>query len=230
MRTIYLAALLFVVAPFATHAQGVATLIIDTNKTVANVSPTLYGIMTEEINHSYDGGLYAELVSNRTFQTSRGLSLENWTLIQNGNSRATIEIDKTTGPSAAIPHSLRFVAVSADQRNDAGFYNNGFWGMAVRPATTYLGSFFAKTDSSAIGSLTIRLVNDKTGSIAASTTVTSLSNSWQRYSFTLKTGAVPTSADNHLEFLVEHPGTAWLSLISLFPPTYKMSPTATAST
>jgi alpha-N-arabinofuranosidase len=38
--------------------------------------------MTEEINYSYDGGLYAELVSNRTFQTNRGLSLEHWTLIQ----------------------------------------------------------------------------------------------------------------------------------------------------
>src|SRR4029077_3704033 len=102
MRSIYLAALLFVGAPFAANAQAVATLTIDTTKTVAKVSPTLYGIMTEEINHSYDGGLYAELVSNRTFQTSRGLSLENWTLIQSGTSRATIEIDKTTGPSAAI--------------------------------------------------------------------------------------------------------------------------------
>ena len=50
--------------------------------------------MTEEINHSYDGGLYAEMVSNRTFQTNRGLSLENWTLIQNGNAQASIEIDR----------------------------------------------------------------------------------------------------------------------------------------
>ena len=42
--------------------------------------------MTEEINHSYDGGLYAELVSNRTFQINRGPNLENWTLMQNGNA------------------------------------------------------------------------------------------------------------------------------------------------
>jgi alpha-N-arabinofuranosidase len=224
MRSLYLVALLFVVAPFSTNAQAVATLTIDTTKTIAKVSPTLYGIMTEEINHSYDGGLYAELVSNRTFQTSRGLSLENWTLIQNGNSRATIEVDKTTGPGAAIAHSLKLVAVSADPKNDAGFYDNGFWGMAVRPSTTYQGSFYGKADSTAIGSLTIRLVNDKTGSVAASTTVPSLSASWQRYTFTLKTGAVLSSADNHLEFLVEHPGTAWFSLISLFPPTYKNEP------
>ena len=96
--------------------------------------------------------------------------------------------------------------------------------MAVRSATTYQGSFYAKADSSAIGTITIRLVNDKTGSVAASSAVSSLSSSWQRYSFTLKTGAVLASADNHLEFLAEHPGTAWFSLISLFPPTYKNEP------
>jgi alpha-N-arabinofuranosidase len=77
MRLIQPAVLIFFVASLAALGQGIATLSIDTSKIVANVSPTLYGIMTEEINHSYDGGLYAELVSNRTFQTSRGLSLEN---------------------------------------------------------------------------------------------------------------------------------------------------------
>jgi alpha-N-arabinofuranosidase len=224
MRLFQLAMLIFVVAPLAAPAQGVATLTIDTSKIVANVSPTLYGIMTEEINHSYDGGLYAELISNRTFQTSRGLSLENWTLIQNGNSQAAIKIDKTTGPSAAVPHSLKLVAVSANGKEEAGFYNNGFWGIAVRPSKTYRGSFYAKADSPLIGGLTIRLVNDKTGAVAASTTVLSLSGSWQSYSFNRKTGALIPSSDNHLEFLVEHPGVAWFSLISLFPPTYKNEP------
>ena len=174
MRFVQTAVLIFYVAPLAALAQGTATLSIDASKIVAHVSPTLYGIMTEEINHSYDGGLYAELVSNRTFQTSRGLSLENWALIQNGDSQATIEIDKTTGPTAALPHSLKMVAVSASEKAEAGFYNTGYWGMAVRPSTTYQGSFYAKADDPAIGQLTIRLVNDKTGSVAASTTVSSL--------------------------------------------------------
>jgi alpha-N-arabinofuranosidase len=221
MRLFVLAPLLFAVAPLVAIAQGIATLTIDTAKPVARVSPTLYGIMTEEINYSYDGGLYAELVSNRTFQTMRGPNLEHWTLIQNGDSRAAIEIDKNTGPGAAIPHSLKFTAGSADPRSEAGFYNTGYWGMALHPSTSYQGSFYAKADSAAIGALTIRLVNDKTGAIAASTTVPSLGSSWQRYNFTLKTGALAPSADNHLEFLVQHPGTAWFSLVSLFPPTYK---------
>jgi alpha-N-arabinofuranosidase len=224
MRLLLLAPVLFVFAPLAAPAQATAMLAIDTAKPLANVSPTLYGIMTEEINYSYDGGLYAELVSNRTFQTMRGLNLEHWTLIQNGDAQANIEIDKTTGPSAAIPHSLKFTAASAGLQDEAGFYNTGYWGMALHPATSYQGSFYAKADSEAIGALTIRLVNDKTGAVAASTTVPSIVSSWQRYEFTLKTGALTPSADNHLEFLVQHPGTAWFSLVSLFPPTYKNEP------
>ncbi len=228
MSNRFLAVLLLAATPLACAAQNgstpSATLTVDTTKRVANVSPTLYGIMTEEINHSYDGGLYAELVSNRTFQTNRGLSMENWTLIQNGTSQASIEIDRDTGPSVAITHSLKLVAKSAGPQAEVGFYNTGYWGMAIRPATLYRGSFYAKTDSPAIGSIVIRLVNDRTGAITTSTTVPSLGSSWQRYEYMLKTGTLTPSKENHLEFLVQHPGTAWFSLISLFPPTYKDEP------
>lgn len=224
MRLSILAAILLAATPLASLAQRSATLTIDTANPKGNVSPTLYGIMSEEINHSYDGGLYAELVSNRTFQTARGLSLENWVLIQNGLSRASIETDGSTGPSDAIAHSMKFTAASADPASPAGFYNTGYWGMAVRPNTTYKGSFYAKADSPAIGAVTVRLVNDDTGAVAASTTVSSIGDSWLRYEYTLKTGAQPASARNHLEFLFAHPGTAWFSLVSLFPPTYRNEP------
>ena len=224
MRSRLFTILLLAATPFAALAQRPATLTIDAAHPGAAVSPTLYGIMSEEINHSYDGGLYAELVSYRTFQTTRGLSLENWTLIQNGVSQASIAVDSTTGPSAAIPHSMKFTATSADAADTAGFYNTGYWGMAVRPNTTYNGSFYAKADSPSIGVLTIRLVNDSTGAVAASTTVPALSSSWQRYQYALKTGTLAASADNHLEFLFQHPGAAWFSLVSLFPPTYKNEP------
>ncbi|HEX8713427.1 MAG TPA: alpha-L-arabinofuranosidase C-terminal domain-containing protein [Terracidiphilus sp.] len=224
MRLSVFATLLLAASPLASLAQRSATLTIDTANPKGNVSPTLYGIMSEEINHSYDGGLYAELVSNRTFQTARGLSLENWVLIQNGLSRASIETDGTTGPSAAIAHSMKFTAASADPANQAGFYNTGYWGMAVRPDTTYRGSLYVKAESPEIGTLTIRLVNDETGAVAASTAVPSISDSWQRYEYTLKTGALTASANNHLEFLFSHPGTAWFSLVSLFPPTYRDEP------
>ena len=224
MRLIPLAALLLTAVPAALIAQTPATLTIDTTKPIAKVSPDLYGLMTEEINYSYDGGLYAELVSNRTFQSNRGPSLEHWTVVQNGNARAAISIDKTTGPSTALTHSMKLTVTGATPQSTAGVLNVGFWGMAVRPSTIYKGSFYAKADSPDLGAITISLVNDNTGVYAATTTVPALTTDWHQYSFTLKTGALVPSAGNHLEISVQHSGTAWLSLVSLFPPTYKNTP------
>ena len=51
------------------HGQASATLNVEVSWPKTAVSPTLYGLMTEEINYSYDGGLYAELVRNRTFRS-----------------------------------------------------------------------------------------------------------------------------------------------------------------
>ena len=57
-----------------------ATLNIQLDKPLHSVSPTLYGLMTEEINYSYDGGLYAEMVRNRTFQDTTGPACTYWYL------------------------------------------------------------------------------------------------------------------------------------------------------
>src|SRR6187402_3974634 len=60
-------------------------LTLDLTKSGANVSPMLYGLMTEEINHSYDGGLYAELIRNRIFKDNK-TSPEGWSLVKNNPS------------------------------------------------------------------------------------------------------------------------------------------------
>ena len=65
------------------RAQSTAALTIDLNQPKAAVSPILYGLMTEEINYSYDGGLYAELIRNRTFR-SDWTGILNWYLVEKG--------------------------------------------------------------------------------------------------------------------------------------------------
>ncbi len=52
------------------QTPGTARLSIAPNEIASPVSPMLYGMMTEEINHAFDGGLYAEMVQNRTFRTT----------------------------------------------------------------------------------------------------------------------------------------------------------------
>jgi alpha-N-arabinofuranosidase len=196
-----------------------ADLTIHADQPVAKVSPTLYGLMTEEINYSYDGGLYAEMVRNRTFR-SDWTGVLHWLLTEEGNAQASMAVDEKTGPSEALTRSLRIDVKQADQRNQAGVLNDGWWGMALRPETTHKGSFYAKADSDALGAVTVSLVNNASGKAVATASVSGVTTEWKRYEFTLKTGAIETSAGNHLAVTVGHAGTLWLNLVSLFPPTY----------
>jgi alpha-N-arabinofuranosidase len=218
-RTVALAAVAVVAAALVDAQASPATLTIHADQLVSKVSPTLYGLMTEEINFSYDGGLYAEMVRNRTFRGDWA-GIQNWLLVEDGNAQATINADDQTGPSNALKSSLRLDVKQADLQNQAGVLNEGYWGMAVRPNTTYSGSFFAKAGSGDLGAVTVSLVNNASGKAVASATVSGVSTAWKQYEFTLKTGAIEASAANHLAITVGHAGTLWLNLVSLFPPTY----------
>ena len=213
--------LIFAIALLTSAAMAQSTLSIDLGQAKARVSPQLYGLMTEEINYSYDGGLYAELVRNRTFTFRDWTKVPpGWFLYQQGNADAAIAVDQTTGPSAALPLSLQLTVKNAGAQDQAGILNLGYWGFPVRPQTTYTGSFYAKGD---IGSVTVSLVEDQTGK-AISTTVSGVTPSWQQHGFTLHTGTATKSSEYHLLLSVGKPGTLWFSLVSLLPPTYHDRP------
>jgi alpha-N-arabinofuranosidase len=216
-RILALALLSALTLPFSLSAQA-PSLSIQVDRPTATVSPMLYGLMTEEINFSYDGGLYAELVRDRTVGRGWG-ALQHWTLVERGNSSATISLDETTGPSAALPRSLQVSVAAATDAAPAGIQNDGYWGIAARPRTTYSGSFYAKSDNGRVP-VTVSLVNDQTGAVAASATVAAVFGDWRQYSFTLRTEDLPATANNHLILTIPRPATVWFDLVSLFPPTY----------
>jgi alpha-N-arabinofuranosidase len=89
----------FALAVFIVQYSSAQTpkLTLDLTKPGANVSPMLYGLMTEEINHSYDGGLYAELIRNRIFKDNPSKP-EAWSLVNEDtiNSKASIKLMATT--------------------------------------------------------------------------------------------------------------------------------------
>jgi len=196
-----------------------AVLTIHIDNPISKVSPLLYGLMTEEINYSYDGGLYAEMVRNRTFRARRR-DVPYWLLVENGNAQAKMEIEPKDGPSDALNYSLRLDVSQASTDNQAGVLNAGYWGMPLRPNTTYKGSFYAKTDSAAMGDVTVKLLTDADDRAVAATTVSGLTTAWKQFHFSLKTGAMQASSTNHFALTVGHAGKLWINLVSLFPPTY----------
>lgn len=194
-----------------------ATLTVDATVRKHAVSPMLYGLMTEEINHSYEGGLYAELLKNRTFR-SDWAGVEAWGLAMHGTGHASMAQDADHGPTEAIKSSLKLTVDRADAKNLAGISNSGWWGIPVRANTVYRGSLWAKGDVSA---LVARLVSDDSGRTLAETRVVLNGSEWKQYAFTLKTAQVESpSARNHFELLSAQAGTVSLQLVSLMPPTY----------
>lgn len=219
--TVLLLALLGSAASLPVHAADTAPaeLTIDTARVVHPVSPSLYGLMTEEINHSTDGGLYAELVQNRNFNTSWD-GESPWDLVRRGSATAKKAIDKTSGPTAGLTYSMRLDIADASPGNEVGLTNPGYWGYGVKPQTSYSGSFYARVAAD-LGPVTVRLINNRTGVVQAEAIVPVAAGGWAQHRFTLTTGAVTPSADNHLELTVAHPGTLWIQFVSLMPPTYK---------
>src|SRR5580700_3290232 len=117
----------------ALRGQGTDAVVlkIQADQVAAHVRPMFYGLMTEEINYSYDGGLYAELVRNRTFFSDRH-GVPSWRLIERGQSLAAIALDKTTAPSEALPYSMKLTVEKATESDQGGISNQGYWGMPVR--------------------------------------------------------------------------------------------------
>ena len=89
----------------STRAAG-PTITIDAGTPAGKVSPLFYGLMTEEINHAYDGGLYAELVQNRAFLDDADAPA-HWSVVQGDGAAATIALDRSEPLNEAIPTSLR---------------------------------------------------------------------------------------------------------------------------
>ena len=109
------------------------------------VSPTLYGLMTEEINFSYDGGLYAELVRNRVFK-DHDKTPEHWSVVQDAGGSAAITLDQRHPVADTdLTTSLRLEATQASPGHRVGIANAGYWGIPVKPNTSYRASFYART-------------------------------------------------------------------------------------
>ena len=169
------ACLALAVAPATLSAQsaGPAVLRVDAGKVAARVSPKLYGLMTEEINFSYDGGLYAELVRNRSFMEDAKEPV-HWTLVQESGGGATMALDPSEKFNDAIPTSLKLTIPAASGSGRVGIANEGFWGIPVRPNTRYRASFYAKAAPGFKGPLTVAIRSNEGSTVHASAQVTGL--------------------------------------------------------
>jgi alpha-L-arabinofuranosidase len=215
--------LLTIPAPLCGQAGDAATLQIDAGKVAAKVSPALYGIMTEEINYSYDGGLYAELVRNRSFREDARNPV-HWQLVQERGGTGSIALDSSTPLNNAIATSLKLTVTHAKGNQRVGLANEGFWGIPVKPNTRYTASFYAKAAPGFSGPVAVSIVSNDGATTYASAKVNRVAGDWRKYTVNLSIGGAKPSSENHLLLSTGTEGTVWLNMISLFPPTWHDRP------
>jgi alpha-N-arabinofuranosidase len=199
------------------------TLTIDASHAAGPVSPRLYGLMTEEINHSYDGGLYAELIQNRAFLDDAATPV-HWFALTDTNAAATILLDPDNALNDQLNRSLRVAVTKADRQHASGVANDGYWGIPVQSRTSYHASLNAKAEAGFTGPVTVSIVSDDGRKVFATEKFSGLTTEWKKFEVTLKTGRIVPTARAHFAITIDRPATFWLGLVSLFPPTWNDQP------
>jgi alpha-N-arabinofuranosidase len=227
-RRLLAAGLFSLAALIAPLTMAQTTVKIDLTKPGLPVSPTLYGLMTEEINFSYEGGLYAELIRNRIFK-DHYQTADHWSLVQGAGGSAAMTLDQDHPVAGTVlTTSLRLDAANAAPGKRVGIANAGYWGIPVKPNTKYRASFYAKTAGAGGVPLTVSIEGNDGKTVYAQAEGGRINGEWKQYSVTLTTGAtVKPTADARFVISTESPGKVWFNQVSLFPPTYKDRPNGT---
>jgi alpha-N-arabinofuranosidase len=217
------ATLIFSSVVLASHLNAVPAFTIDASRPASKVSPRLYGLMTEEINHGYDGGLYAELIQNRAFMDDTNAPV-HWSVLSGHDSGANIALDPANPLNDKLTTSLRLNVSNAAKGSLAGVANEGYWGLPVQPKTTYHAAIWVKAAASGLGPMTLSIVSEDGSTVYAAGRIPRLGTNWNHYEVTLKTGNVTPTDRAKFALTLEQPGTVWLGLVSLFPPTWNDRP------
>ncbi|HTE19805.1 MAG TPA: arabinosidase, partial [Armatimonadota bacterium] len=185
-----------------------AEVVVHVDRPGPRVSPTMYGVFFEEINHAGDGGIYAELIRNRSFEDAA--TPEGWTAVTRGGAPAELALDQYQPLNLAQGQSLRLELRDA---GTAGVANTGYWGVPVREGTAYRLSLFAR--GSGLRAPLAASLEGAGGQVYARADLDTPSEGWSRRTATLRAGATDPSA--RLVLTTSGPGTLWLDMVSLFP-------------
>lgn len=206
----YLPALaLSAMIPASAVAQ--VTFNVDAGRRGAAIGDLHYGIFFEEINHAGDGGLYAELIKNRSFEDN-STNPDAWSAI-NGASLSLATGKGMLNDAQGYALNVKFAAAGD------GVSNTGFWGINVVEGNEYKLSFWAKSDAAYDGKLTASLVDTNGNSLGLVAVPVKAGSKWAKYtaSFTA-TGSCTTAS---FSLCSDRSGSLTLDVVSLFPPTYK---------
>lgn len=180
---------------------------VNTGKKGAPIQKTMYGIFFEDINYGADGGLYGELIKNRSFEFKQNLM--GWTTFGNVNV-------KDDGPFERCPHYVEVTYPGHDDRR-SGLQNDGFGGISLKQGDSYRLSLWAKAPQGN-ASIQVQLIdqvtdNDPQDFVSQELKITS--GEWNKYEIILKSPKNDKEASLRITLNGKEP--VCLEHISLFP-------------
>jgi alpha-L-arabinofuranosidase len=193
------------------------------------ISEDLFGVFFEDINYAADGGLYAELVQNRSFEYSPSdrkeikdwNSFTAWQYVTEGFAYGLVNVESDAPLNANNPHYLT-LSIEDAGTSGVGVANTGFDGIAIKAGEKYDFSVFARLMSDIPLPLSVRLQSEK-GEIYAQTEISARAKTWKKYTAMLS----PSKTDDkaRLVIIAKARGKVALDVVSLFPEkTFKNRP------
>ena len=184
-------------------ADGGHQYTIQANKPGAVIQPTMYGVFFEDINFGADGGLYADMVENRSFEFPQHLMA--WQTFGN------VEVEDDDPAFARNPHYIR---LKDDGHTDkwTGIENRGYFGMGLKKDMGYKFSVYARTKGKA--KIRVELVSSH-NEVLAKKSLEVAGNGWKKYTVELK--STKTDAHGLLRIFLESKDGLDMDHLSLFP-------------
>ena len=195
-----------VAAVISVRAQT-AQISVSADRPGHRISPTLWGIFFEDINNSTDGGIYPELVRNRSFEDSD--KLENWKFSNEGGPDGEATIDDT---HPLNPFNRRSLRVQAD--GTFMLENDGYWGMNIVAGEGYTFKVAARAADGFNGALTVKILSS-TGGVIATGSSSGLGGRWKYHTLDLTATGSDTAAK--LQISGTGKGVLFLDMVSLMP-------------
>lgn len=184
------------------------TIVIQPDKRVASVQPNMWGLFFEDINFAADGGIYAEMIKNRSFEFANPFM--GWRRLLGRNPQGRIDLINSGNENN--PRFIQIINNSPDSL--IGLQNEGFRGMGVKEGATYNFSVIAKKTGEGNPSLELQLINSK-NEVIGKATVNNFSSEWKKHTASFTSSA--TEAKAAFKALVKGPGTLQMDMVSLFP-------------
>ncbi len=214
-------------ALFSAIVQAQVTIDIDTQQRGPKVSPMLYGIFYEDINHAADGGIYAELIRNRSFEDGprygAPADMQGWSTYAAAPSQLTARLIQPTKKNPllnSVQHNALELDIKASAAKPVCLVNEGYWGINVVQGRSYRLSFWAKTLKYQ-GTVKARLCSKDGSQLYAEAMVNQFPafKDWTKYEATL----IATDNDPQAQFALvfDGAGQVQIDMVSLFPPTFK---------